>query len=281
MTDVITQTRTEDAIARTNEFLGFERGASLDGGYASSQVAERIVTVEERAEAMLTAIPHPNHDGLYVPISKHNSNQFDEAVNTLPGYLVLAPSSLVKPGTNSFYPAVVSEDGQKRGELRLHVLEQPYRQEVGYGASMMLSAAGQSETAGMGEHGHDISDGLEAEHFATLLAAGSDTRVQQAWESGNHINHTWRQQGSSSVTTEVSKRLFGSDAPQSTLTITRDQVQRGQAMLFWHEGMRSADSGQPESATRDKALLLVQSLGFEALRFSNPKGIDDLKRLIA
>jgi hypothetical protein len=281
MLEIITQTRVEDAIAQTNSFLGAERGASIDGDFAGHQVAERVATVQERAEAVLYSVPHPKLDGLYVPLSKRNANTFDEAAAVLPGFLVLIPSAAVEQGTSFFYPAVVSEDGLKTGDLRLHVLRQPYRRQVRYGASMVLSAAGQSETKGVGEHGRKNNDGVEAEHFATLLAAGSDSRVQAAWRSGQHVNHNWRGQSGNSVTAEVSKRLFGSDIPQTTITITKQQVEAGQAMLLWHEGMRDSQTGAPETATKDKALVVIQGLGYEALRTSNPRAIDNVKGLIA
>jgi hypothetical protein len=79
----------------------------------------------------------------------------------------------------------------------------------------------------------------------------------------------------------VSKRLFGADMPQTTITITRQQVEAGQAMLLWHEGMRDGQTGSPETATKDKALVVVQGLGYEALRTRSPQGIDNVKRLIA
>jgi hypothetical protein len=281
MSEIITQSRVEDAIANTNVFLEKERGASIDGDFAGQQIAERVATVRERAEAVLCSVPHPNLNGLFVPLGMHNANTYSEAASVLPGYLVLVPSALVERGTSFFYPAVVSEDGLKSGNLRLHVLRQPYRQQVSYGASMVLSAAGQLETKGIGDHGRKSNDGVEAEHFATLLAAGSDTNVQNAWQSGQHVNHTWREQTDNSVTAEVSKRLFGSDISQATITITKHQIETGQAMLFWHEGMRDEQTGYPDTAAKDKALVVIQGLGYEALRTRNPQAIDNVKRLIA
>lgn len=281
MPETITQTRIEDAIANTNAFLGAERGATIDGDFASHQVAQRVESVQDRAEAMLKSVPHPKLSGLYVPLSKHNASHYHEAAATLPGYLVLIPSALVEQGTNAFYPAVVSEDGLKTNDIRLHVLRQPYRQQVRYGTSMVLSAAGQSETKGVGAHGRKPNYGVEAEHFATLLAAGSDPNVQAAWKSGQHINHTWREQTGNSVIAEVSKRLFGADIPQATLTISQRQIEAGQAMLLWHEGMMDEQTGKPETAAKDKALVVIQGLGYEALRTRNPRSIDNVKRLIA
>ncbi|MDB5169826.1 MAG: hypothetical protein JWN82_222 [Candidatus Saccharibacteria bacterium] len=281
MTEVFTQSHAEDAIARTNDFLLQERDTGLDGDFASQQVAGRVESVRDRARDLLESVPHPKLDGLYIPLSKHNAGRFDEAATVLPGYLVLVPSAMVETGTSVFYPAVVSEDGFKHNALRLHVLKQPYRQQVRYGASVILSAAGQAETAGIGDHGRQSNDGVEVEHFATLLAAGSDPAVQQAWRSGEHVNHAWRQQRSSSVTTEVSNRLFGNDIPQATITISKQQIEEGSAMLLWHRGMQDEQSGQPESATQHNALLVVQGLGFEALSNANPRGIDDIRRLIA
>lgn len=278
----ITQSRVEDAVARTEAFLHAERGVGIDGAYAGQQVADRIATVSERATAVLESIPHPKFSGLYVPLSDYNAKDFDEVAAVLPGYFVLIPSSLVDQGTSVFYPAVVSQDGLKTpGSMRLHVLKQPFRQQARYGASTVLSAAGQSETKGIGDHGRLASDGVEAEHFDTLLAAGSDTRVQTAWQSGQHINHTWRSKPDSSVTTEVAKRLFGTEIPQATLTITRSEIEAGQAMLLWHDAMRDDQTGEPEAATKENALVVIQGLGYEALREKNPRGIKDVKKLIA
>jgi hypothetical protein len=280
MSEIITQSRAEDAIANTNAFLNIERGASIDGGFASQQISERVTSVKDRAEAILCSIPHPKLSGLYVPLSKYNANNYAEVASTLPGYFVLVPSALVEPNTSVFYPAVVSEDGLKSNTLRLHVLQQPYRQQVRYGAAMVLSAAGQSETKGIGEHGRKSNDGIEAEHFATLLAAASDEQVQAAWQSGVHVNHMWREQSSNSVTAEVSKRLFGGAVPQTTITITKEQIEAGQAMVLWHEGMRDDQAGSPEVATKDQALVVIQGLGYEALRNHNSRGLDNVKRLI-
>ncbi len=281
MLETITQMRVEDAIANTNAFLSAERAVGIDGNFASHQLAERVLTVQERAEALLQSVPHPKLRGLYVPLSKYNAGDYNEAAAVLPGFFVLVPSVVVEQGTSVFYPAVVSEDGIKTDTIRLHILRQPYRQQVRYAASMMLSAAGQSETKGVGEHGRKPHDSVEAEHFATLLAAGSDADMQMAWQAGQHANHAWRGQLDNSVTSEVSKRLFGSDVPQTTLTITRQQIESGQAMLLWHEGMRDGRTGNPETATKDNALVVMQGLGYEALRSRNPQSIDNLKRLIA
>lgn len=281
MTEVFTQMRVEDAVANTSDFLLTERGVGIDGEFAGRQVAERVATVQERARAVLQSVPHPKLDGLYVPLSKYNATGFDEAAAVLPGYIVLVPSALVESGTNAFYPAVVSEDGLKyRDTIRLHVLKQTYRQRIGYGTSTILSAAGQSETNGIGEHGRKMNDGVEAEHFDTLLTVGSDAKVQAEWVSGKHVNHEWREQPGSSVTTEVAKRLFGSDVPQDTITITKRQIEEGKAMLLWHDGMTD-QTGNPETAAKDNALVVIQSLGFEALKAQNPKGVDTIKRLIA
>lgn len=281
MNERITQARAEDAIARTSAFLRAERGAPIDGAFASRQLGERVASTRQRAEAILRSVPHQRLNGLYIPLSKHNANRYSEVATALPGYLVLVPSALVDKGTNMFYPAVVSEDGIKSGAMRLQVLRQPYRQKIGYGAAVALSAAGQSKTRGVGEHGRKSHDGIEAEHFATLLAAGSDPRVQSAWRAGTHVNHAWRKRADSSVTTEISRRLFGSDIPQATITITRQQVEDGQAMLLWHEGMREPNTGRAETATVDNALVVIQGLGFEALRTQNPRGTEDVKRLLS
>ncbi len=280
MSEIITQSRAEDAIANTNAFLGAQRGVSIDGDFAGRQIAERVATVQDRAEAVLRSVPHPKLEGLYVPLSSHNAVSFTEAAAVLPGYLVLVPSALVDPGTSFFYPAAVSEDGLKTQNLRLHVLRQPYRQQVSHVASLALSAAGQSETAGIGAHGRNKSNGVEAEHFATLLAAGSDARVQAAWQSGRHVNHDWRGQPNNSVMSEVSRRLFGTELPQTTLTITKQHIERGQAMLLWHEGMRDTRTDKPETAARDQALVVIQGLGYEALRNTSPQAIDTVKRMI-
>lgn len=281
MPELITQTKVEDAVAHAETFLGVERGLHIDGDFAGQQIADRIATVKDRAEEMLYSIPHPQLKGLYIPLSAYNAAYFDEAAAVLPGYMVLIPSVLVDKGTSVFYPAVVSEDGLKSDALRLHVLRQPYRQQIGYGMSVVLSAAGQSETSGIGDHGRKSNDGIEAEHFNTLLVAGIDADIATAWQSQIHSNHVWRNQANNSVTTEVSRRLFGADIPQSTVTITREQIASGNAMLLWHEGMRDGVSGQPETAAQDNALVVIQALGYEALREHSPGSLDTVKRLLS
>ncbi len=277
-----TKTKFEDALSGAENFLYQERGESIDGAYAGTRVQEQINTVASRAEALLTSVPYPNQDGYYIPLSKHNKNQYNEAIQVLPGHMVLVPSGLVGSAENCFYPAVVSEDSRKNNTLRLHVLRQKYGQSgIGYGSGMILSASGQSETKGVGEHGKKPNDGLEAEHFASLLAAGGNKSVYSAWQKGQHINHTWRRQSNSSVTTEVFRTLFGSDVSQETINITSEQIATGKALILWHEALRDQDSGKPESATKDKALVIVQALGYQALKDKNPDGLDNVRRLIS
>lgn len=279
MSELLTRTQADDAISEAQDFMQSERGLGLDGGFAGGQVAERVISVREQAEALLRARPLMGYDGFYEPLGEGNADQYDMAASVLPGHMVLVPSTLVEKGASQFYPAVVSEDGIKDGRLRLHVLRQPYRQHLGYGAAVMLSAAGQAETRGVGEHRSGQAEGVEAEHFATLLAAGSDPDVQASWRAGRHVNHAWRQKPNSSVTTQVSRRLFAEDVPQSTVTITKSQVQAGKARLFWHEGMRD-ERGVPETATRDNALVIVQGMGFVALKQSDRRAISTVKELI-
>lgn len=282
MSEIITRTRAEDAVSAADAFLSEQRGAGIDGDFAAAQVASYVNKQGSATEALLTFDPYPGQDGFYVPLSKRNASMYNQAATSLVGHVVLVPSVLSDPNTKgAFYPAVVSQDGLKTGDIRLHVLQQPYRRGITYGASMVLSAAGQSETKGIGEHGRKSSDGVEAEHFATLLAAGTDEKVQTAWRAGQHINHTWRRQPGNSVTTEVSKRLFGRDIPQKTITISKQAVETGKAMLLWHEGLRDQQTGKPEAATKEKALVIIQGLGYQALRSTNPQGIETVKRLIA
>lgn len=279
MSELLTQTRVEDGASAAEAFMQAERGVSLDGGFAGNQVAEHVTSVQLQAMELLQARPVQGFDGLYEPLGKGNIEQFDLAVTALPGHMVLVPSTLVENGTSQFYPAVVSEDGIKEKVLRLHVLRRPYRRHLGYGAAMVLSAAGQAETKGVGKHRAGMNDGVEAEHFATLLAAGSDPSVRVDWRAGRHINHTWRQQADSSVTTQVSQRLFGQDVPQSTVTLTKAQVRAGQARIFWHEGMCD-EHGNPETATRQNALVVIQGLGFTALKERDRQAIDEVKGLL-
>lgn len=282
MTEIMNQKIFEDSVAVTTSFLESERGVGIDGAEAAQAVAEQVLSVGERAQALLQDIPYPGMEGMYVPLSKHNATSYSEAVAVLPGHMVLVPSALVDGGRPVLFPAVVSEDGIKTGTLRLHVYtKEPYRQQLRPEASVVLSAAGQSETRGVGDHGKKASDGVEAEHFATLLAAGSDANVQRAWKDGYHVNHMWRDNPTSSVTTQASRRLFGGEIPQSTITITRQDIEAGKAQLLWHEGMRDSQTGQPETATRPNALVVIQGLGFQALRQNNPKGLDAVKELIA
>lgn len=286
MTTSITQTKIEVAIADTTDFLNTERGVGLDGDYASGQLASRIEPVQQQAEAFLKAVPLPSKPGWHVPLSRSNADLYDDAVALLPGYLVLVHASAVQEKAAEFFPAVISEDSIATQSLRLHVYKHPYRRQLRYEAAVALSAAGQSETAGMGGHGKLSSDGVEAEHFAALLTAGGDQRIQSAWQSGNHVNHTLRNTPNNSVTTTMSNKLFGEDIPQTTITMTRQQIAGGKAVLFWHQGLLDPESGQPETAARDGALVTIQSLGFQALRdrdlrSGNSKHVDALKAMIA
>lgn len=274
----------------TADFLEHERGADIDGAETADVVRERIISIEDAAEDLLTGIPHPKQDKFYVPLSAYNANRFDEVAETLADYFILVPSALVNPqAPSAFYPAVISErgmadrshiKGQDANVLRLQVLQHPFRREqIAYGGAVLLAAAGQSETEGVGKHGHDGGDGVEAEHFQTLMAVGSDPSIQAAWAKGDHINHSWAGQPHTSVASQVSRRLHGKDAPQETITITRLQVENREAQLLWHEEMRD-DDGKPLNASRKNALVIAQAMSFEAIA-EQPARLDNLKRMIA
>lgn len=283
MHEVLTQSRIEDAIDGANLFLSQGRNATLDGAVAADHVEERVVSAQEHAEGLLTAIPYPKMDGYYAPLSKFNANHYAHIVAALPGYMVLVPSKVVdKTLPPAFFPAVVSEDGLKANNLRLHVMQQPYRGSLSYTSSMVLSAAGQSETKGVGVHGHHANDGLEAEHFTTLLAAATNQNVKNAWKAGKHINHKWRKQDEGSVTTYANHLIFGKEIPQTTITIPEEDIRSGDAMLLWHEGMRNDDrNGRPETATAERALIVIQGLGYDAIKNTRPKDLDAVKDLIS
>jgi hypothetical protein len=279
MSEIFTQTQYEDAIASTDTFLQTERGVSMDG-FEAGLAVESLLSPDAAAEQFLTEIPHPRFDGLYVPLSKLNAAHYTHATAVLAGRIVLVPSAMLHKGESHFYPAVVSPDSLTDGELRLHVLQQPYRQHIRKAAAFVLSAAGQSETPGVGRHSNNVSDGVEAEHFATLLTAGMDESVAQAWRSGVHSNHTWRQEPDNSVTTTLTNKIHGNQIPQRTITVSQSDIASGKALLLWHEGLRNQDSGAPESATHKNALVAIQGLSFLALREKRPLGIATVKSLL-
>lgn len=293
MTEQYTPSRAEDAIAATSDFLSTELGATIDGEQAAAQVAEHLSSVQDRAKALLQAIPHPTlgKQGLYVPLSKYNATSYDEAVAVLPGHLVLLPSAIIDPGTTELYSAMVSEDGIALRKLRLHVLRQPYHRDASYGAGVMLAAAGQSETKGVGMHGKKSSDGLEAEHFPTLLAAGTDPALQAAWKNGSHINHKWRENDQNSVFRQVTSLLFTENTPPATVTVTRQDIEAGKKMLLWDIDLLDEANKTPANAGKEKALVLYQALAFQAMlgvSAENPQGtstgnkrLNSIKDLIA
>lgn len=280
MTELLTQTRVEDAIDTANSFLQYERNATLDGGAATENIQKRVLTVREIAEALLTERPVHGKEGFYAPLSRSNPEDFAQASATLPGYMVLVPAVLVGERNGGFYPAVVSEQDATPTSMRLHIFKRPYKQRLTTSVSTLLSASGQSETAGVGRHGFKEGDGVEAEHFATILTAGGDKAVRQAWKKGMHINHQWRKAPNSSVTSQMSQRLFGEDIPQATICITKKDIEEGKALLLWHEGMRDQDSGEIETATRPGALIVIQALGMEALKKTDPH-LDNVKKLVS
>jgi len=280
MTEVLTQTRVEDAIDTANNFLQYERNTTLDGGLATEKILKRVLTAAEAAEELLMERPVRGKEGFYAPLSKSNPEDFAHIAATLPGYMVLVPAALVGEKNGGFYPAVVSEQDATSTSMRLHVFKQTYRQHLTPSVSMLLSASGQSETEGVGRHGLKHGDGVEAEHFATILTAGGDKVIRKAWAEGVHVNHQWRKAPNSSVTSQMSQRLFGEDIPQVTTRVTKKDIEQGKALLLWHDGMRNQESGEIETATRPGALIVIQALGMEAVRRTDPN-LDTVKRLVS
>lgn len=274
MTETFKSENVDQAVEKLGNFLEAERGASPDGGFASEQVAQHVMTVAERTQHLLTSVAHPQIPRMFVPLSKYNAGQYDEAVSILPGHMVLVPSPLVGSLEKSFYPAVVSEDGIAQRALRLHVLHQPYLfRGLGVSAATLLSAAGQSETLGVGDDNRPVGDGIEVEHFAALLTVGESAGATATWRT-DHANHGVRKLPNSSVSSQFVHALLGQEARQSTLTITKKQIDDGKAMILWHDSLRDV-AGDPEAATRDNALVTLQALGYQAL---TPEAVDNIKR---
>lgn len=295
MKETITETYAEDAIADANDFMQQERGVGIDGAEATLTVTERVMSAREAAESALRAVPSsrierlPSDDSMFVPLSDYNSEKFDEVRVALAGYMVLVPSSYVdRDVKGKLYPAVVSEDGLSQPDaLRLHILKKPYQRGLSKTATVALSAAGQSEawdmkkgTKVVGHHNHQGGDGVEAEHFATLLAAGIDSNVRSAWQNGQHPNHAWREQANNSVLSRVNNTILANEMPQQTVTFKKRHFEQG-AMILWHEGLRSEETGAAETATKDQALVIVQAIGHEAIKSRNPDALDNVKRLLA
>jgi len=280
MPEQLTKGSADDAIDAANNFLSTERGSSLDGDFASIELTRRVVSVQEHAEYLLTANPI-NNTGLYAPLASGNVDKFHEVATTLAGYFVLVQSNIIEPGSNSFYLATVSSEGSTKEQMSLHVFMYPYKAVSKYASSLLLSAAGQSEMPGIGDHSRVTNDGIEAEHFPTLLAAGVDTVVLDSWKNGNHINHIWRKNPESSVLTEVSTLLFDQSMRQRTVILTKSQVEKRKAALYWHEEMRDDITGEPDAATKQGALLVVQGLGFQSLKEKSPIGLSVVKSLLS
>lgn len=295
----ITKTKFEDAAEQAETFLDQERNVSLDGSFAADTVLDTVDNTKDTANAVLRANEVGKTPDLFVPLSKRNAHEFELVAETLPGYVVLVPSSLVgKPEDKAFYPAIISADkasGQhqcapgcshdhhhhERDEIRLHVLQHKFgfQGALGEGAKTILSAAVQSETEGIGDHGRLDTDGVEAEHFPTLLAISSDPILQARWQAGHHVNHTWREQKDTSVLTQVNHTLLGSEVPQATISITRSDVEAGKAAIFWHPALE-AEHGA-ETGTKPNALVLVQALGYSSLVGKNPNAIDNVRRILS
>ncbi len=281
MKEIISQAQIEDAIDATASFVSQERDTGIDGGFASQQIAANIQSKAQIAEELLTETPHPSQDGWYAPLHKLNVHRrYAEAVTSLPGYIVLVPSAIIDREASSFYPAVISEDSLTAGALRLHVLRQPYRLQLLDSAKTILSGAGQSETTGIGNHGRTDNDGVEAEHFTALLASAADKDIQSQWSIGNHVNHAWRSNSGSSVTGKMYERILSDEIAQKTITVTRQSISKGKAAIYWHDSLRAED-GRPEGATTENALVVIQAIGFQALRDMSPRSIDTIKRLLA
>lgn len=281
MKEIISQTRIEDAIDATVSFVNQQRDTGIDGGFASHQLAASIRSNAQIAEELLTETPHPSQKGWYAPLNKLNVNhRYTEALASLPGYIVLVPSAIVDRTGSSFYPAVVSEDSISARALRLHVLRQPYRLQLLDSAKTILSGAGQSETNGIGNHDRTDNDSVEAEHFTALLASAADEGAQKQWSSGNHVNHAWRSNAVSSVTGKMYERILSDEIPQKTITIAQQSIAEGKAAIYWHDSLRAND-GRPEGATTENALVIVQAIGFQALKDTDPRSIDVIKGLLA
>lgn len=279
MSEYITPTRIEDAIDSVHTFISKERGSDLDGGFASTQLHERILSTSELAEQLFTETPHPNFPGLYVLLHNKIDQEFNEALHVLPGHILLLPSITVDKKDSSFYPAVVSEDSVSLGALRLHVLCQPYKKTLTTGARTILSGAAQAETKGIGNHNRTANDSIEAEHFTALLTISGNDTLASKWVDGDHVNHAWRQNKNTSVTSEMHKNIFGNEIPQTTITITQQDIINGKAALFWHESLRGHND-RPEHAGKQDALIMVQALGFQALKANSPRSIDTIKGML-
>ena len=213
-------------------------------------------------------------------------------------------SDKMMPG-GSFMPGKVSPESDT-DTITIRVMAHPFHVSEGlpFGARLLTdgavkyehpsigqhddeadSADGSEEHAHEGETGKDPNE-VEAEHLPTLFLAGVDVSVRQVWEEAaaakpgaEHPNHLLRRgealpgdamASSGSVTEEIYRRTPGLEdlAPQRTVTVSKHQVETGQAAILWHETM--TDTGTPEAqplrADNDDAILAVQGLAFFATK---------------
>lgn len=280
MKETITQSQIEDAVDTASSFITQERGTSLDGSFASTYMREKITSTAELAEQLLTETPHPSLPGLYVPLHSGTQQQFEESLHVLPGHIVLLPSAFVDRKDSAFYPAIVSEDSIAHNALRLHVLRQPYKKQLLGSSRTILSGAAQAETKGVGSHGRTANDGVEAEHFTALMTISSSEQSITNWANGYHVNHGWRSGKQTSVTSEMHRQIFEDEIPQTTITITKQDILNKRAAVYWHESLRGTD-GKPEHGSTTDALIIIQALGFQALKEKRPRALDSIKTMIA
>lgn len=276
----------EDKIAEANSFLEIYTGDTLDGNFASGVLHDQVLWQADDVRQLLRAAPINSMDAFTIPLGAHNSKNIESVTHILEGCVVLVPSGLVSKGVSELYPAVIAKSLAPK-TVRLHVLDMPYRAKLQEGAAKILSAASQYEVAGIGEHdsGRVAKDSVEAEHFLTLLTAGTDDAVRATWQAGEHPNARWRNgedaagaTAAGSVLAEVSKRLLGNDFKLHTISITESQLALGEACVLWHEGLEADNTVGVEIGDRPNALLVVQGLGHSAVK--QAKQLDVVKGLM-
>ena len=267
----------EEGTGELTSFLGSERGGA-DGWDASINLA-KVVSPERAAYEFAADVTRLNQFGYY-EILRHDDEvgRVGQFNRFMAGRIVIAPS--IRGGRMQLFPAVVSlKSIGDPSNLRLHVLEKPLQADgLTEVQRISLSAAAQSETEGIGQHGRVTDDRVEAEHFLTVMRAAIDPVTARVWSSGTHPNHTWRQQASVLDVVSTPTQQAPSLMPSRIKTVNFKGGLPTGYRLYWHDSLTSGDKSV-ETGNRANALVHAQGLGYLTLKDTG--NVDNLRRLIA
>lgn len=268
----------ETGASQLEDFLYNTADVSLDNGTAAlASTQNQLWTPRHNQGTSLDFVQQEGADygnGLVeLYSSRHDSQRLKALGSVMAGAYVIAALT-----PDIALPSAVAATQENASELTLWMWRQPWRVSgITEDQTQVLAAATQLEAPGAGQH-HTKQTAGEAQHLLSMLSIAQDPHSLNAWQNGQHINHStpFRAKGTLPAVSgtlldqqyQVSRLQIRQQPHHSAeLSIDGSPYQHApQFRLLWHkDSMQAATEQGVRVCDSSKAITIVQGAGFMAV----------------